>query len=87
MKVRIGKHTLSRALKRGVSLAEIEDVLASGHPARAARGRLAREKVYPFQALWQGRFYEQKKVKVVYVVEQGTAWTVTVISYYGRWEN
>ena len=87
MQVRVSRHTLLRALKRGVSLTEIEDTLASGKPVPAAFGRLAREKVFPLNALWQGRFYAEKKVKVVYVIEQRTAWTVTVISYYGKWEN
>jgi uncharacterized protein YuzE len=59
MQVRIGRHALLRALKRGVSLIEIEEVLASGHPVRAAMGRLAREKVFPFQAVWLGRSYAQ----------------------------
>jgi len=74
VQVRISRHTLLRARKRGVKLAEVEDVLASGQPAPAALGRLAPQKVYPFYAVWQGRFHGEKKVRVVYVIDQGVVW-------------
>lgn len=85
MDVHISRHTLARALRRGVTAEEILDVVVTGRPVPAELGRFAREKTYDFRADWQGRYYEQKKVKVIYVVEAGEAWTVTVISYYGKW--
>jgi hypothetical protein len=72
---------------RGISEEEIVDVLRSGTPAPASHGRLAKEKIYPFGTAWRGRIYPQKKVRVVYVVEEGLMVTVTAISYYGRWED
>ena len=87
MEIHISRHTLLRAAKRGVTLEEIEDVVASGSPVPAGLGRSAREKVYLFRCSWKGRYYEQKKVKVVFVMEKDVIWTVTVISHYGKWEN
>ena len=46
-------------------------------PVPAASGRLAKEKVFLFGSLWRGRPYTQKKVKVVYVEEEGATITVT----------
>ncbi len=71
---------------RGISEEEILDVLRSGWPVPAARGRLAKEKVFLFGSLWRGRPYAQKKVKVVYVEEEGAMITVTAYAYYGEWE-
>jgi hypothetical protein len=70
MELHVSRHTLLRAAKRGVSLEEIKDVVASGSLAPAGLGRSAREKVYLFRSSWQGRYYEQKKVKVVFVMEK-----------------
>jgi hypothetical protein len=71
---------------RGISEEEILDVLRSGQPVPAASGRLAKERAFPFGSLWRGRRYTQKKVKVVYVEEEGAIITVTAYAYYGEWE-
>ena len=70
---------------RGISEEEAVDVLRSGWPVPASDGRLAKEKVFPFGSLWRGHPYVQKKVKVVYVEEEGTMITVTAYAYYGKW--
>ena len=84
--IRVDPHTLRRMPVRGISQEEVFDVLRSGRPAPAAAGRLAKEKVLPFASLWRGRPYAQKKVKVVYVEEEGTMIAVTAYAYYGKWE-
>jgi hypothetical protein len=71
---------------RGISEEEILDVLRSGWAVPAADGRLAKEKVFLFEASWRGRSYAHKKVKVVYVEEEGAMITVTAYAYYGEWE-
>ncbi len=86
MKIQIDPHTRKRMPVRGISEEEIEDVLRTGSPVPALQGRLAKEKVYTFDRTWQGRAFAQKKVRVVYVVEEEAFVTVTAIAYYGRWE-
>jgi len=72
--------------ERGVSEDDIRDVLARGRPAEAYGGRQALELVFPYNSHWQGRFYEQKRVKIVYVEEGDDQVVITVYSYYGRWD-
>ncbi len=84
--IRIDPHTRRRMPVRGISEEEISDVLRSGHGVPAAGGRLAKERVFSFGSLWRGRRYAQKKVKVVYVEEEGAMITVTAYAYYGEWE-
>ena len=86
LKIRIDPHTRKRMPVRGISAEEIENVVRTGTSTAASYGRLAKEKVFPCGKSWNGRIYEQKKVRVVYVVEEGVAVTVTAISYYGNWE-
>jgi len=43
--------------------------------------------VFEYKSTWRGRYYRDKKVRVVYVEEAGVAVTVTAISYFGAWEN
>ena len=44
----------------------------------------AKELVFGHQKLWADRYYDQKKVKVVYMEEEEIV-VVTVLAYYGRW--
>ena len=86
MRIQIDPHTLERAEERGTNQAEIEDVITTGFPISAKHGRQGRGKVYPFGKLRRGRFYEQKRVEVLYTEEATTAITVTVYVFYGKWE-
>lgn len=85
MDIRIDPHILERALERGTNEAEIEDVIRNGLPISAKHGRQARAKTYPFQQERHGKYYEQKRVEVIYVVEGDTVVTVTVYVFYGQW--
>lgn len=85
MKIKIPPHTLERAEERGASKEEIEEVLRTGDPLPAKGGRLGKAKVFSFQATRLGRYYEQKKVEVICVVEGDTMTTVTVYVFYGSW--
>ena len=69
MAVIIIDHARRRMPERGVSEDDIKKVLARGRPTEARGGRQALELVISYNSYWQGRFYEQKKVKIVYVEE------------------
>ena len=86
MHIWIDPHTLERAAERGATQEEIEDVIRTGIPVPARGNRLARAKIMEFRRVWRGVYYEQKKIEVIYVVEQEVAITVTVYVYYGRWD-
>ena len=77
MEIQIDPHTLERAEERGTSEQEIRDVINRGISIPAKYGRIGKSKIYDFNQLRHGRYYDQKKVEVV---------TVTVYVFYGKWE-
>ena len=86
MEIQIDPHTLERALDRGMNEVEIRDVISTGSPIPAKHGRSGRVKVFPFQQERNGKYYEQKRVEVIYVIEMDVVVTVTVYVFYGQWE-
>ncbi len=86
MKIQIDPHTLERAEERGANEAEIRDVIETGSLIEAKHGRLGKAKVYPFNQTRGGRFYEQKRVEVIYTTGEDPVITVTVYAFYGKWE-
>lgn len=87
MDIHISPHTPHRAQERGTDADEIKDVILHGRSVPVGQGRLCRARVYPYQQHRLGRYYEQKRVEVVYVMEAGTAVTVTVYVFCGQWES
>ena len=85
MKIRIDPHALARMPFRGVSTDEVAAVLEQGEEVEARDGRHAKAMVFAHGKLWAGRRYDQKKVKVVYLIEGTEIIVVTVLAYYGRW--
>jgi hypothetical protein len=86
LEIRIDPHTLERAEERGANLDEINNVVSSGFPLPAKYGRNCKGKVYDFKASRLGRYYEQKRVEVIYTVLGDVATTVTVYVFFGTWE-
>mgnify|MGYP001569595626 CR=1 FL=1 len=85
MTVRIDSHTIEQMTKRGTSEDEILEMLATENEIDTKLGRKRKFKIFPFLNLWNGKYYEHKKVEVVYVTEQNIITTVTVYVYYGIW--
>jgi hypothetical protein len=83
--VRFTNHVRTRLAARGTSEEEIADVVRTGEPADARPGYEGRAKVFPFESTWEGRHFSEKRVRVVYAVEEGNEVVVTVYVYYGRW--
>lgn len=77
-------HTRSREQR---SAARMLRKICTGFEVPAKGGRLAKAKVYPFRQLRLGKYYEHKRVEVIYTVEGETIVTVTVYVFYGKWED
>ena len=86
MKVQIDPHTLERAEERGATADEIRDVVKTGFPIPAKHGREGRAKIYDFKQERLGKYYEHKRVEVIYTIEDDKAVTITVYVFYGKWE-
>jgi hypothetical protein len=86
MEIQIDLHTLDRAKQRGTNDNEIKDVINTGFTIPAQYGRTAKAKIYEFKKKRQGKYYEQKRVEVIYTIHKDTVITVTVYVFYGKWE-
>lgn len=78
MEIQIDPHTLERAEERGTNEDEIKDVLHTGFTIPAKHKRKSRAKVYEFKGKRHGKYYEQKRVEVIYTLEDDVIITVTV---------
>lgn len=87
MKIQIEPHTLQRAEERGTNITEIQIVLEQGKEIPARGNRKAKAKVFTFKQERLGKYYEEKRVEVVYVEENNTIITVTVYVFYGEWKD
>jgi len=86
MKVQIDPHALERAEECGTSESEIRNVIDTGFAIPAKYGRIAKAKIYEFKKKRHGKYYEQKRVEVVYTIEKNTVITITVYVFYGKWK-
>ena len=86
MEILVDLHTLERAEERGTSEDEIKDIIETGFRIDAKYGRLGKAKVYEFKKKRHDRYYEQKRVEVVYVIQDDLIITVTVYVFYGKWK-
>ncbi len=77
MKIRIEPHTLLRANERGVTLESGLDLLGK-------KGKIGKCMVFDFKKTRNGKFYEEKKLEVFYLIEMETIVTVTVYVFYGK---
>ena len=86
MEIQIDPHTLERAQERGASEQEIKDAIETGFDIPAKYGRMGKAKVYDFKQKRHGKYYEQKRIEVLYMIEENSIVTVTVYVFYGKWE-
>jgi hypothetical protein len=78
-------HLKARMQQRGVTQQEIERALNEGQEATDAKpGTFGKVVVLPYQAEWEGKFYEQKEVTVYYKIKEGRFVFLTVKARYGR---
>jgi hypothetical protein len=87
MKIQIEPHTLQRAEERGTNIEEIQIVLEQGEEIPARGNRKAKAKVFTFKKERLGRYYEEKRVEVIYVEDEEIIFTVTVYVFYGEWKD
>jgi hypothetical protein len=86
MDIRIDSHTLERAAERGASSKEIIEVILNGQGISAKYGRLGKSKIFDFNQTRLGKYYEQKRIEVFFVIEEDVIVTITVYVFYGKWE-
>jgi len=79
-------HLRKRMEQRGVTLPELEQVLNTGKEVASAKpGTYGRALIIPYDAHWEGQFYQEKEVTVYYkLIDDETLILLTVLARYGR---
>ena len=80
--VRLSGHARDSTHYRSASQAEVIEAIRSAVWTLAEGGRLECRKEFAYQAVWNGRFYDTKQVRPVFVEEPGEIVVVTVYVYY-----
>ena len=80
--IRLSKHALDYAKRRGFTVAEVEETIRTTSWSAAELGRLDCRKDFAFGKEWNGRFYTTKQVRPVFVEEAGEIVVITVYTYY-----
>ncbi len=86
MNIQIDPHTLLRAQERGTNREEILQVLKTGQDIPVKYGKLGKYKIFDFKKQRNKKYYEQKRVELIYLIEDNKIITVTVFVFYGKWE-
>ena len=84
MKFQIDPHALERAIERWAIESEIEEVLQTGISILGKYNRLRKYKAFTFNATRLGKYYEEKRLEVYYIIEEEKIITVTVYVFYGK---
>jgi DNA-binding transcriptional MerR regulator len=79
-------HLQKRMKQRGVTLAELEQVLNEGNDALTAKpGTYGKVLRMSYESEWEGQYYEEKEVTVYYkLADNKDLILLTVIARYGR---
>ena len=86
MNIIIDPHTIYRAAERGANRDEVLLTLREGIKSIAKGNRKSSAKVFPFNDHRNGKYYEQKKIEVIFVEENDNMITVTVYVFYGKFD-
>ena len=80
--IRFSAHARETMAQRGAIEAEVRDAIATSpwQPVRA--GRFECRKAFAFGREWNGRMYELKQVRPIFVDEPTEIVVVTVYAYY-----
>ncbi len=80
--VRLSAHALSYTTKRGFTIAEVEKAIQNSSWEPAELGRLQCRKNFPFSSEWNGKVYETKQVRPIFVEQADEILVITVYTYY-----
>jgi hypothetical protein len=68
--------------RRGFTPAEVEEAIRTAPWQPTESGRLEVRKDFPFAAPWNGRFFQTKQVRPIFVEEPDEIVVVTMYTYY-----
>ena len=80
--IRLSGHALSYVARRGFTIEEVEETIRNTPWEQGERGNLECHKDFPFGKTWNGKWYNTKQVRPVFVDEPAEIVVVTVYTYY-----
>jgi hypothetical protein len=80
--IRLSKHALDYAKKRGFTVAEVEETIRTSSWHAAELGRLDCRKDFAYGKEWNGRVCATKQVRPVFAEEAAEIVVITVYTYY-----
>lgn len=81
-RIRLSAHALGYLDRRGFTVAEVEEAIRTGEWQSAELGRWECRINLPYGREWNGRIYDTKQVRPVFVDESTEIVVVTVYTYY-----
>ena len=82
MEFQFTKHALKQSNDRGISQDEIKDAILSCKWVTVEHGRSSAKLVFKYNKSWEGVFYKQKEVKVIFTKENDKIIVITAIARY-----
>jgi hypothetical protein len=80
-------HAEGYEFRRGFTKIEVEQAIRSSDWVFNSKGRLECRKNFPFNNVWNQRFYSMKQVRPIFVVEGEVITIITVYAYFFNYEN
>lgn len=80
--VRLTKHAKGYLSRRGFTIDEVEKAIRDSPWQRAELGRLECKIEFAFGGEWNGRYYERKTIRPIFVEEANEIVVVTVYVFY-----
>jgi hypothetical protein len=81
--VRLSKHASGYFERRGFSAEEVEECICQSEWQRVdGTDRFECKRNFSFAALWNGKYYETKQVRPIFVEEEREIVVITVYTYY-----
>ncbi len=78
-------HLRARMIQRGITKEEVKKTFKNGWKANDAKpGTFGKVFVFPYNNDWEGKYYEEKEVRVYYKITEGKITLLTSIAKYGR---
>ncbi len=79
MNIQIDDHAIERAFERGTNEDEIISTLVNGVELPAKNSRFFKEEIFIYRKERNEKYFEEKKVKVIYVIEFDSIIVITVV--------
>lgn len=81
----IHPHIKGRMVQRGILISEIEETINKGWNADdAKKGTIGKVLVFPYNAEWEGKFFEEKEITVYYKYKVEKLILLTTKARYGN---